>query len=81
MERQFYMFNNYNPWNKSEKHTIKDWELNTGVKIISLPKNKTSQNKIRTNMYTRRSFKKIVAKSRIVCKTEKGLEFLKCVHN
>ena len=72
----FYMFNNFNPSNKSEKHTIKEWELHTGIEIVKVFDNTVQKNKLGTQLYTRRAFKRLVEKSTIVCKTEKGLEFL-----
>jgi len=72
----FYMFNNFNPGNKAEGHTLKEWELHTGIKILKARDLMTSKNKIHTKLYTRRGFKRLVQNSTIVCKTEKGLEFL-----
>lgn len=75
----FYMFGNFNPTNKTEKHTIKEWELNTGIKIISPKGFIGERNKISTNLYTRRAFKRGARTSIITVKTEKGIEFLNSI--
>lgn len=80
MEKIFYMFNNFNPFNKTEKHTLKEWELHTGIKIVKVFDNTVQKNKLGTHLYTRRAFKRLLGKSTIVCKTEKGLEFLRLLN-
>lgn len=67
----------FNIFEKTEKHTIKEWELQTGIKLRNTNGFKGEKNKIKNNLYTRRAFKRGTQGSYIVCKTEKGLEFLK----
>lgn len=71
-----HIFNEFNPFNKTEKHTLREWETYTGIKILAAKDYKISKNKIPTNLYTRRAFKRLLKCSTITCKTEKGLEFL-----
>lgn len=73
---KIYMFNNFEQENKKEKHTIKEWELNTGIKIIEPKGFIGERNKIRTNLYTRKAFKRGTKASIVKVKTEKGLEFI-----
>ena len=75
----FYMFGNFNPSNKTEKHTIKEWELHTGIKIINPKGFYGEKNKINTNLYTQRAFKRGAKASIITVKTEKGIEFLNSI--
>ena len=60
------------------KKTIKEWELDKGIKIrkpIGFIK-ESEKNKIHTNTYTDRSFRRCAKNSIITIKTEKGLEFM-----
>ena len=75
----FFMFWNFNPANKTEKHTIKDWELHTGIKVVKPTGFTGERNKISTNLYTRRAFKRGARTSIISVKTEKGIEFLNSI--
>lgn len=76
----FYIFNNFNPSNKTERHTLKEWELHTGIKVVNPKGFVGDRNKIRTNLYNRRAFKRGIKSSIITIKTEKGLEFLNLLH-
>ncbi len=71
----YYMLNN-NSTNKTEKYTIAEWELQTGMKIVKAGDCITPKNKIYTKLYTKKAFKRLVQNSVITCKTNKGLEFL-----
>lgn len=72
----YYMFNKFNPSSKSEGHTIKEWELQLGIKVVDPKGFREPNNKVHTTQYTRRGFKRGVKASIITCKTKKGLEFL-----
>lgn len=72
----YYMLNNFSLTNKTERHTIADWELQTGIKIVKAGDCITPKNKIHTKLYTKKAFKRLVQNSVITCKTNKGLEFL-----
>lgn len=63
--------------NKQEVKTIKEWELETGIKIIKPNGFRGEKNKLHSNKYTKKAFKRGVKKSFITSKTEKGLEFIK----
>lgn len=59
------------------KQTIKEWELEIGIKIIE-PKGFTNWNgksRILTNKYTKEQFRRGIEKSIISVKTAKGMEF------
>lgn len=55
---------------------IKDWELEKGIEIKKAIGFKGKKNKIRTNLYTEKAFRRCAKLSVIVCKTNKGLAFL-----
>ena len=60
------------------KKTIKEWELDKGIKIrnpIGFIK-ESKKNRIHTNTYTDRSFRRCAKNSVITIKTEKGLQFM-----
>lgn len=63
------------------KKTIKEWELEAGVKIINslgfIKENGGKKSKIYTNKYTDRSFRRCAINSIITIKTQKGLDFIK----
>lgn len=56
---------------------IKDWEIETGVKIKKPKGFKGRKSTIYNRYYTRSQFKRYAYKSIISVKTQKGLEFLK----
>lgn len=62
------------------KMSIKEWELELGIKIKNpigfIKENKGNKNKIYSNTYTDRSFRRCVKNSFITVKTEKGLDFI-----
>ncbi len=72
----YYILNNFNQINKTEKYTISEWELHTGIKILKARDRMTQKNKIHTKLYTKKAFERLAQKSVITCKTNKGLEFL-----
>lgn len=59
------------------RQTIKEWELETGIKVID-PKGFTNWNgksRTLTNKYTKEQFRKSLEKSIITITTEKGMDF------
>ena len=72
----FYMYNNFNPSNKTERHTLKEWELHMGIEVVNPIGFIGNKNKIKTNLYNRRAFKRGIKASIVTVKTEKGLEFI-----
>ena len=58
------------------KQTMKQWELEKGLKIKDAKGFKGEKNKKRTSLYTEQEFKQGAKKSEIICKTDKGLRFL-----
>lgn len=62
------------------KKLIKEWELELGIKIKNplgfIRENKGNKNKIYSNTYTDRSFRRCAKNSFITVKTEKGLDFI-----
>lgn len=62
--------------NKQEVKTVKEWELETGIKVINLNGFRGERNKLYSNKYTKKAFKRGIKKSFVTAKTEKGLEFI-----
>lgn len=62
------------------KMSIKEWELELGIKIKNpigfIKENRINKNKIYSNTYTDRSFRRCAKNSFITVKTEKGLDFI-----
>ena len=58
------------------KQTIKQWELELGIKVKNLKGFKGKKSSIKSKEYTRDAFRAGIEKSEISVKTEKGLEFL-----
>lgn len=58
------------------KQTIKQWELELGIKVKNLKGFKGKKSSIKSKEYTRDAFRTGIEKSEISVKTEKGLEFL-----
>lgn len=62
------------------KKTIKEWELDKGIKIKKpigfIKENKGKRNSIYFNTYTDRSFKRCARNSIITIKTQKGIDFI-----
>ena len=59
------------------RKTIKEWEMEVGIKIKHPTGFGKSNNKNYTWKYTEEQFRRRARKSFIVCKTEKALKFLK----
>lgn len=61
---------------RNEKKTIKEWSLEKGIEI----KNPTGfwgrKNQKYTKKYTEKAFRNAAKSSEIICKTEKGINFL-----
>ena len=61
------------------KQTIKEWELETGIKVVD-PKgfnNWNGRSRILTNKYSKEQFRRGLYKSTISVKTTKGMKFYK----
>jgi hypothetical protein len=58
------------------KQTIKEWELETGIKLRNLKGFQGKKSSIKSKQYTKETFKIAMEKCEISVKTEKGLEFL-----
>lgn len=65
---------------KQMKKTIKEWELDKGIKVKNplgfIKENGGKKNSIYSNKYTDRSFRRCSKSSIITVKTEKGLSFI-----
>lgn len=58
------------------KQTIKEWEIELGIKVKNPKGFKGEKNKIYTNKYTSEAFRLGIQKSIISVKTDKGMKFL-----
>ena len=58
------------------KQTIKEWEIELGIKVKNPKGFIGERNKIYTNKYTSEAFRLGIQKSEIVVKTDKGMKFL-----
>ena len=58
------------------KQTIKEWELETGIRVNNPKGFRGQKSKLHTNRYTKEGFRLGLEKSVISVKTEKGLLFL-----
>lgn len=58
------------------KFKIYEWELIKGIKLKNLKGFKGERNKIINRLYTEKQFKQGAILCNLVCKTEKGLEFI-----
>lgn len=58
------------------KMTIKEWELQLGIRLNDVKGFKKPKNKIRTRLFTKEQFRKGIQTSNITVITEKGMEFL-----
>ena len=58
------------------KQTIKEWELETGIKVRNPKGFKGEKNKIHTNKYTSEAFRIGLQNSVISVRTDKGMKFL-----
>ena len=58
------------------KQTIKQWELETGIKLRNLKGFQGKKSSIKSKQYTKEAFKIGIQKSEISVKTQKGIEFL-----
>lgn len=61
---------------KVDKKTIREWEIEKGIKIKNPKGFKGKRNKIWNNKYSEKAFHKAAILSEIVCRTNKGLAFL-----
>lgn len=59
-----------------KKLTIKEWEVETGIKVRNPKGFIGKRNKIHTKKYTREAFRLGIQKSEISVKTNKGMDFL-----
>ena len=58
------------------KQTIKEWELETGIRVNNPKGFRGKRNKIHTNKYSEEAFRLGLQKSEISIRTEKVLEFM-----
>lgn len=66
----------FNYFEKEKYKTIKDWELQTGIKILKLRGVFGKKSKAYSKKVTATVFRKILRKSIISVRTQKGLDFL-----
>lgn len=58
------------------KQTIKNWEIETGIKILNPKGFGGMRNKIRNILYSQEAFRKCAKNSVISIKTDKGITFM-----
>lgn len=58
------------------KQTIKQWEIETGIKLRNLNGFQGQKSKIKSKKYTKEAFRIAIEKCEISVKTDKGIEFL-----
>lgn len=58
------------------KMTIKEWELQLGIRLNNVKGFKKPRNKIKGKQYTKEQFRRGIQTSSITVITEKGIEFL-----
>lgn len=61
---------------KNTEKTIKEWELEKGIKLMNTKGFHCSKQKAYSQRYSDRLFRIYAQKCTIKCKTEKGLNFL-----
>lgn len=61
---------------KEDKKTIKEWEIETGIKIKTPKGFYGKRRQVWNNKYSKKAFFKGAILSEIICKTDKGLVFL-----
>ena len=59
-----------------EKHTLKEWELQLGIRLNNVKGFRKPNNIIKTRTYTKEQFRRGIQTSNITVMTEKGMEFL-----
>lgn len=59
------------------KQSLKEWQLESGIKIIKPLGFQGTKSKLYVRLYSKKSFAKGLKNSLISVKTEKGLEFLR----
>lgn len=60
------------------KMTIKEWELQLGIRLNNVNGFRKPKNKIKSRQYSKEQFRKGIQTSNITVMTEKGMEFLEC---
>ena len=65
-----------NNQDESKFKTIKEWELETGIKVVEPKGFWGKRNQIYSKKFSRNTFRKAIKISVIKIKTQKGLEFL-----
>lgn len=58
------------------RQTIKEWEIETGIKLRNLNGFQGEKNKIHSKRYTKEQFRIAAEKCCITVKTDKGVDFL-----
>lgn len=66
----------FNYFENEKYKTIRDWELETGIKIVKLRGFKGRKSSAYNKKISEIIFRKLLKRSIITVKTQKGLEFL-----
>lgn len=66
----------FNYFENERYKTIRDWELQTGIKILKLKGFRGKRNSAYSKKISEHVFRILVRKSIIAVKTQKGLDFL-----
>lgn len=66
----------FNYFENERNKTIRDWELQTGIKILKLRGFRGKKSSAYSEKIPKFVFRKLVRKSMISVKTQKGLDFL-----
>lgn len=59
-----------------ERKTIKEWELESGIKVKDTKGFWGKRNEKYTNKYTKEQFRRACRRTNITIKTQKGLDFI-----
>lgn len=62
--------------NKDTEKTIKEWELEKGIRLRNTKGFPFSRNKVHSQKFTDKFFRECAKNCTVKCKTEKGLKFL-----
>lgn len=58
------------------RQTIKQWEIQSGIKVLNPKGFRGAKNKVRNRKYSQGEFRRGLKRSYISIKTNKGLEFI-----
>lgn len=59
-----------------DRLTLKEWQLQLGIRLNNVKGFRKPNNKIKTRLYTKEQFRRGIQTSNITVMTEKGMEFL-----